>query len=256
LDNAKLEWVQAFFDNYYAPNNAVLTIAGDFEPDQAMELVRKYFGDAPAQKSIPPLDLTPPSEQTSERRESVTDPHAKTPGLFMAWRIPETRTAEHYALELAAMVLADGESSRLYELFVRNKAIARDVGAWTGDHPGPDNLTLMVLLTEKADLDAVEKSAQEQVELLGKRGPSAEELEKAKNRLRASFIFGIQSNMNRAIRLGEYEAMFGDARLLTRDLSGYLSVTPKAVQEAVAKYLTVPRRSVVQVKPTTAEEAR
>lgn len=255
LDNAKFEWVKAFHASYYAPNNAVLTVAGDFDPDEAVRLVRLYFGSIPAQPNIPPYTApaTVPA-QTSERSATVTDANAKTPGLFYAWAIPPTRTKPHYALELATMVLADGESSRLYQNFVRQKAVAREVAAWTSDQRGPDMLTLMVELTEKTPVANVRRLLDAEVADLGKRGPSAQELEKAKNRLRSMFIFGIQSNLNRAVKLGEFEVFWKDARLLTRELEAYLAITADDVKQAVAEHLVPARRNVIEVRPAGAPE--
>jgi predicted Zn-dependent peptidase len=249
LDEAKFEWVKRFHEQYYAPNNAVLTIAGDFDPDQAMALVREYFGDAKRQPDVPEFKAGEVPQQSAERRDELEDPHAKTPGVLYAWAIPKTRTPEHYALELAAMALTDGESSRLHQLLVRNRALARSVSGWTSDHPGPDDFTIMTLLTEKADVKQVERLLGEEIDKLAKQGPSAAELAKAKNRLRTHFIFGLQSNLTRAVRLGEFEVYYGDARLLTRELEQYLLVQPEDVKRAVARYLTPTRRNVVLVKP-------
>jgi predicted Zn-dependent peptidase len=249
LNQAKFDWVKAFHEQHYAPNNAVLTVAGDFDADQAMELIRNYFGDSKPQKRSTDFQPGTVPEQTAERREVMIDPHAKTPGLFWGWVIADTRSRDHYALELAAMVLADGESSRLHQLFVRDRALARDVSAWTSDHPGPDDLTLMVLFTEKADLKTVEQLLGTELDKLAKKGPDPNELSKSKNRLRTHFIFALQSNLERAIRLGEFESYYGDARLLTRELEQYLAITPDDVKRTVAKYLTPTRRTAIVVEP-------
>ncbi len=255
LDNARFEWVKDFHASYYAPNNAVLTIAGNFDTDEAMRLVREYFGPIPAQPDVPPYAPGEAPEQTAERSERLSDPNAHTPGLFYGFRIAKTRTPEHYALELAALLLADGESSRLYRTLVRERAVAREVTAWTEDQRGPDLLTLMVLLTEKADLKSVRQLVDREIGRLAERPPSAAELDKVKNRLRSSFIFGIQSNLNRAVRLGEFEVHWGDARLLTRELDHYLAVSPQAVSAAVKQYLIPARRSTIEVMPPGGAQA-
>jgi predicted Zn-dependent peptidase len=256
LEAAKFEWVKAFHERHYRPGNAVLSISGDFDPDNAMALVREYFGGAEAGPARPPRPPPAIPEQKAERREAMQDRHAKTPGLLMGWRIADTRTPEHYALELATMVLAHGESSRLHQLLVRDKALARTVSAWTDDTPGPDSLTLIALLTEKARLSEVEQLIGRELESLAAKGPKPEELEKAKNQLRTQVVFGMQSNLERATRLGEFEVYYGDARLLTRELDGYLAVKPEDVQRAVAQYLTAQRRSVVEVLPGAEESGR
>jgi predicted Zn-dependent peptidase len=257
LDAAKFEWVREFHDEYYAPNNAVLAIVGDFEPDRAMRLVREYFDDAKPAK-VPPYE--PPAEvpaQTSPRSADVHDANAKTPGLYFGWAIPPSRTDDHYALELAALMLGDGESSRLHQDLVRKSAVARSAFAWTEDHRGPDVLAMQILLTERADLTDVTSRVTKEIERLGTQGPTPQEMTKAKNRVKSHFIRGMQSNLHRATQIANYELFWGDARLLTREVDHYLAVTPEKIREVVQHYLTEARRSTVRVlPPSTGEGAK
>jgi predicted Zn-dependent peptidase len=254
LDAAKLEWIREFHDQYYGPNNAVLSISGDFDPDQAMQLVRQYFG--PASKAPVPT-YQPPTleEQTQPRSQQVSDESAHTPGVFLGWVIPPTREPEHYALELATLVLGGGESSRLHQLLVRERSWAQSVSLWTSDHRGPDLFALRVILSEQGKLANVTRALRQQIDELGRQGPSAAELEKAKNQLLSYFLFGLEDNIARARQLGSYELYYGDARLLTRELERYQKVTATQVQQAVAKYLTLARQSQVTVEPTQAPAA-
>jgi zinc protease len=249
LDAAKFEWVKEFHQSYYAPNNAVLSIVGDFDPDQAMSLVRLYFGDAQAQPNVPEYSPPEPEHAEAPRAADVEDVNAQTPGLYLGWMIPPARDEEHYALELAALLLGDGESSRLHQRLVRGDAVARSAHAWTRDRRGPDMLALQILLTERSDLEAVERTVLREVEGLGQRGPSSDELAKAKRRVAAYFVKGLQSNMHRAAELANFELFYGDARLLTRELERYQAVTEDEVRQAVRKYLASQRRSTVRVLP-------
>jgi predicted Zn-dependent peptidase len=248
LDNAKFDWVRNFHRAYYAPNNAVLSIAGDFDADEAMQLVKQYFAGA---KPVATPAHTPPPlpAQTAERRARVEDQNAKTPGLYYGWVIPAARTPEHYALELAAMVLSDGESSRLHQRLVRDRAVLRSVSAWTSGHRGPDLFTVMATLTSQANLPVIHRELDRALAQLSTEGPSPAELDRLKNRMRTRYLFGLESNLSRAARLGEFEVFWGDARLLTRELDAYLAVTREQLQSAVAKYLTAARRNVVEVIP-------
>jgi len=251
LDAAKLEWVKTFYDSHYAPKNAVLTVAGDFDRDEAVKLARQYFGTidkpVPARAALPemPAKVTP-------RKDVVKDTNAKTPGFYFGFLIPKSRTAEHYALELATSILADGDSSRLERLLVRERAVAQQVSAGTHDYVGADELIISAVLTETAKLPAVEKLIENEIEKLAKQPPSAAELAKVKRRIRSSFVFGLQTNLSRATQLGQFESYFGDARLLTRELSHYQAVTAEDVQNAVKKYLGAERRQLVEVLPVEA----
>ncbi|MGC4090498.1 MAG: pitrilysin family protein [Polyangiaceae bacterium] len=252
LDVAKLEWVNEFYQTYYVPNNAVLTIAGDFETDRALELARKYFGSAP-KREVPTFvaaAVTPPANgAAATRREIVEDKNVNSAGIFWSFRIPPNRSTDHYALELAALLLGDGESSRLYQKLVRDRPLLQRVGAWTNDRRGPDQLGISGILTEKGKVDEIERAFEAELEKLRKTPPTAEELARVKARLKHDFVFGLQSNARRAIRLGEYEVFFGDARLLTRELSLYLAVTAEDIRRVSNEYLKPEKRFAVEVRP-------
>ncbi len=254
LEAAKLEWVQAFYDRHYAAKNAVLTVAGDFDRDEAVQLARYYFGsiDKPTTPRAPLPDMP---EQVTARKDTVRDANAKTPGFFFGYLIPRSRTPEHYALEVAVALLADGESSRLERLLVRDRAVAQRVSAWTRDYVGADELAISAVLTEKATLPQVQQLVQGEIDRLAKQPAPAAELDKVKRRIRSAFVFGLQTNLSRATRLGEYESYYGDARLLARELSQYQAVTGAEVQSAVKKYLGVERRQLVEVLPVEAPAA-
>ncbi|HWA78018.1 MAG TPA: pitrilysin family protein [Polyangiaceae bacterium] len=257
LDAAKLEWVADFYKSHYAPNNAVLAIAGDFDTDQALELVRKYFGPA-EKRQVPPFvsPTTPKDSGTLARREVVEDKNTNTPGILWGYRIPPARSPDHYALELAALLLSDGESSRLYQKLVRDRAILQQVAAWTDDRRGPDMFGLMGVLTEKAKLEDVERAFEAELDRLRKTPPSAAELARVKARLKHDFVFALQSNGTRSTRLGEYEVFFGDARILARELGFYLAVTPEDVKRVSNEYLRSDSRFAIEVRPARAPGAK
>ncbi len=254
LDAAQLDWVRAFHDAYYAPNHAVLAIAGDFDPEEAMALVHRYFDSAkPAE--APKYDPGTMPEQVTPREEVTTDAHAKLPAVIDGWAIPKSREPDHYALELAGMVLTDGESSRLYRSLVRERGVAVEVQAGTNDFRGPDWFELECKLSSTAKVPDVERLLEGALADLGSKGPSQAELDKVKTRLATSFLLGLQSNFSRAQKLAEYELYWGDADLLLRELPRYLAVTREEVQHAVAKYLVKDRRSRVEVRPAGAGDA-
>lgn len=255
LDAAKLPWIREFHHSYYAPNNAVLSVTGDFDPEQAMAYVRKYFSDAkPTQ--IPAYQPGEMAAQTAQRAATVEDVNARTPGLFNAWPIPPNRTPEHYALEMASVMLGVGETSLLHQSLVRDIAVARSALSWTLDRRGPDLFSIRVLLSDGAKVEDAQAAVDKLIERLRAEGPSAEELDKARNRLKSFFIFGLQDNMSRATELANYELFTGDARNLNTELDRYLAVTAAQVQAAVQKYLTPEARNVLTVLPTAASESK
>ncbi|HEX3596174.1 MAG TPA: pitrilysin family protein, partial [Polyangiaceae bacterium] len=249
LDAAKFEYVAAFHDEYYGPDNAVLTIAGDFDPDEAMRLIREDFGNAVRRKTAPVFSPPPLPEQKAERHAELTDTNAKTPGLLEAWTIPPSRTPEHYALELASTILGGGESSRLYQRLVRGDAQAQSVSIGTDDQRGPDFIMLKAVQTERGKLSTVSQTVDAELAKLAAQGPTPAEVDKAKSQVVSQFVFGLESNLHRATELGQFEVFWGDARLLSREVEQYEAVTAAQIKDAVAKYLVKSRRSTVTVMP-------
>jgi predicted Zn-dependent peptidase len=253
LDAAELGWVRAFHQAYYAPNNAILSIVGDFDEAEALALVRKYFSDAKP-TAVPKLELPPVPEQTAPRSVVVEDTHAKLPALFEGWVIPKTGEPDHYAMELAAMLLGDGESSRLHRALVRERSLAIEAEAQTDDYRGPDMFEVVVKLASGAKIDEVQKLVDSQLGDVARLGPTDEEMKKLRARIQSHFLLGLQSNFARAQRLAEFELYRGDAALLNAELDKYLAVTKDDIKRVVGKYLTPNRRSIVEVKPGAGEK--
>ena len=256
LDAAKLDQVGDFFAHHYGPNNAVLSIAGDFDPAQALVLVHRYF-DGAAKIPATPFEAVVFPEQTSQRTAVVKDDNARTPGLFYGWAIPANRTADHYALEVAAYLLGQGESSRLHQLLVRDKEVALSASAGTDDRRGPDIFTINVKLAEGKKTADVASLVEAEVKNLSTRGPTDAEIEKARRQIQTGLVVSIQSNGARARRLADYELFSGDASQFNGELAKYLAVTKDDVKRVATQYLGPTRRSIVETYPaeTAAKEA-
>jgi predicted Zn-dependent peptidase len=249
LDRAQISWVRDFHARYYVASNAVLTIAGGFDADEAMRWVHEYFDDAltaAAPVFSPPP--TPPAPSTETRLEAA-DKNAKTPALMFGWRIAPHQNEMHASLELLARILADGESSLLYESLVRDKAWARNVSAYTYDHSGPDAFIVSIELTEKAKLDVVEGYVRKTLNSLATSSTDAPRLDRALQRAKSSFLFDLQSNQSRANTFGEYEVIFGDARVVFTDLERLLSVTPEDIRHAASQFVSPTTQTIVRVTP-------
>jgi len=248
LDGAKLEWVREFFTTHYTPSNAVLVIAGGFEKDEALSLVERYFGPLRGKGARPPRPV-PAAPEARSARERVTDDNAKTPCLYFGWLIPPSHTPEHYALEVAAMLLGDGESARLHQSLVRTRALALETRAFTRDFEGPDLFGVQAILSEKAKLGEVERELDREIQRLRTRPATEAELARAKQRIKSGFVFGLQTSLNRAVELGQYELFLGDARKFAEELYRYQRVTAADVRSAVERYLGPSTRVVVEVMP-------
>jgi predicted Zn-dependent peptidase len=199
---------------------------------------------------VPRFAPAPVPPQTKVRTAVIEDPHAELPALLAGWIIPASHEPDHYALVLAAMLLGDGESSRLRRAFVRERGLAIEVAAQTGDRRGPDMFEVVVKMAGGGGrIDHVTRLLEAELGDLARRGPTAAEMTKLRNRIRARFLLGLQSNFARAQELAEMELYRGDATLLNVELDKYLAVTSSDVARVVAEHLTTSRRSLVEVKP-------
>jgi predicted Zn-dependent peptidase len=176
LDAATLEDVQRFFRTYYAPNNAVLAIAGDLEETQALEWVRKHFGDIPPQEPPQPVDVSEP-ERGQEKRATYTDRLANLPAIAMAWKVPPRHSPERYALALLDRILFGGESARLHQRLVKRQKSALAVSGGLEDRRGPGLFTSFVVFKPDRDFEHVERSVYAEIEQIraDARAPACEE---------------------------------------------------------------------------------
>ncbi|MCA9574964.1 MAG: insulinase family protein [Sandaracinaceae bacterium] len=251
LDAATLPDVQAFFDAYYPPNNAVLSISGDFDPAEAMVLVRQYFGDIPS-RPVPAYEPGPIAPQTGEIVESMTDPLAPFPAFHVDYRIPPSREADHYALEMLGLILGDGESSRLYRILVKEREICQQLHVGTDDQRGPDLFSVFGIMAGTHQPAEARQVVYEQLESIAQTGVTNRELQKARNRVASYFVFGIQSSLDRAQRLAEFEMYYGNAELLRTEIDHYNAVTLADIQRVAQQYFGPTQRTVLDVLPPAA----
>ena len=250
LDAASLEDVKQFFRTYYAPNNAVLTIAGDLEPDQARRWAERYFGGIPANPSIPPLgDLSLPPTLGEERRETVYD-RIPLPRIYFGFRAPVFGDERLDALDVAGQVLAGGKGSRLYRRLVRDERIAQDVALFSLGFVGGGSMTAgWATVRPGVQVDDVEKAYLEELERLGREGPTDDELARAHALVETQELGALQHVEERADRLSMYATLFDDPGWINRQLGRYLSVTGDRVREAAAATFRKDNRVVMTYLP-------
>jgi zinc protease len=253
LLDAPLTAVQDFFDAYYAPNNAVLSIAGDFDSTEVLAQVAKYFGDIPSRgrPEFKPGELSP---QSGERAEVLTDALAQLPAFHVAYHIPADREPDHYPLDLLSIALGDGESSRLYQELVKKRELLQSLNVGTDSRRGPDLFSVWAVAAQGKSVKTARDVIYVELAKLAKTGLSPRELEKAKNRVRSSFVFGLSSTLDRAQVLGQFELYFGNAELLKSELDKYLAVTNEDIKRVAGKYFSINNRTVLDVVPSPARE--
>ena len=248
LDAATIDDVREFFRIYYAPNNAVLTIAGDFERDEVRRLVELYFTDISSQPSPPPVDVSEPTE-VAALQETFYDKLAPAPAFVLGWKIPARRTPEFYALSLASELLFEGDSSRLYQKLVKGDESVVSIQGGLDERRGPSALYIFALPKPGEDVATIRKQIFDEIRRLSTDGPTEPEMEKLRNSLCNDAVRGRQSTMYRAQRLSEYTLYDGDPNVFDAELDHYLSVTADQIKTVVNKYLNVDNRVVLDIVP-------
>lgn len=248
LERAPLSAVQEFWQVFYAPNNAVLALAGDFDVERAMALIRRFFGSIEPRR-IPRYEPPDLPAQTRARVDTIQDPLAEKPAFHLAWHIPPSREPDHYALELLALALGSGNSSRLYRKLVKDEELLQSISVATDDRRGPDLFSVFALLAGEHTPDEVRPRIYAEIESIAREGLSERELQKLRNRLRSIFVFGLQSNLSRAQQLAEFELYWGNAELLRSELDRYLAVTQADIRRVAGQYFTETNRTVLEVVP-------
>jgi zinc protease len=230
LTAASLEDVEHFFATYYTPDNAVLSIAGDFDPAEARSLVRQYFGPIPRGNGKPPLpDMSLPKRFGTWLRGRVPD-DVMLPRLFLAFRSPVFGSEEYYAASVASAVLGMGKSSRLQRVLVRERQVASEATAFTFDlSKGADLLVLDVTARPDTTTETLERETANIVDAMREGPISSDEVARAIALIETMFVTLMQSAGERADKLSMFATYFGDPSLVNEQVERYRAVTPQQV---------------------------
>jgi zinc protease len=253
LDAATIDDIREFFRIYYAPNNAVLSIVGDFDSAEARGLVEKYFATIPAQPVPPSVDVSEP-EYVAVTNEMFPDPLAPAPAFVLGWKVPPRRTRDFYALSLAGTLLFEGDSSRLYQQLVKGDESVISIEGGLDERRGPSALYIFALPKPGKQADEIRGRIFDEIKRIAADGPTGEEMEKLRNSLCNDAVRGRQSSMYRAQRLAEFALYDSDPRLIDSELDHYLSITAADIKDAVSRYLDVENRVVLDIIPAAAEQ--
>jgi zinc protease len=247
---ATLEEVQDFFRTYYTPNNAVLTLAGDFDPEDARQRVEAWFADIPPGPPIPPVDARL-SPLGGERRDFLPrDVHL--PRLYIGFRAPAYGQRLWYAGDLLCSVLSAGKSSLLYQDLVYDRQIAQDVGIYVS--PYEEVATLMMIATARPGvrIETLEQALFEHLERAAAAPPAAEDFERALNRTLTEHYGALQKLENRADFLSQCATYFDDPGAAAREVERYREIAPEDLRAFADRYCVESERVVVAVVPQDA----
>ena len=247
---ATLDEVRAFFRTYYAPNNAVLTLAGDFEPAAALDRVEAWFGEIPAGPPLPPLPAAvgAPPPLRGERRAVIED-DVRLARIYMGWRTPAFGQRLWYAADLLAAVLAAGKSSRLYRDLVYERQIAQDVSAYVNPFEAVGDFMVIATARPGVEPAAVEAAIGDHLARAAAAPPTAEELAGARRRILTEYWTSLELLSNRADSLSQFTTYFDDPGRLAGETDRYRDLAAAELQDLAARFLVPDVRAVVTVVP-------
>ena len=239
LNAATLEDVQLWFKTYYGPNNAVLSLAGDINVDEAKKIVTKYFGDIPPGPS-PIKKKKWIAKRSGEKREIMYDrvPNAR---IYKVWNTPEIGSPEHAHFELLASLLTGGKNSALYQELVYKRQLATSVSAFYYDREIAGQFWIAVDLANGRSLDDLEDAMDKALSDFIKKGPSAKRLKNTKTSIRASSIKGLQrvgGFGGKSDLLAYSEVYSGNPGAYLEFINGIMEITNKEIKETANTWLT------------------
>jgi len=256
LSAASLDDVAQFFATYYTPDNAVLSIAGDFDSTEARRLVTEYFGPIASGKkrpALPPMDLPP---VFGERLREVVYDNVSLPRLFMAFRSPVFGSEQYYAANVASAVLGMRKGSRLQRSLVRERQVAADAGAFTFDlAKGTDLLVVDVTARPETSVARLEEEVEREIDVIHRDGVTEIEVKRAVALIETDLLASLQTAGERADRLSMFATYFRKPELINEQADRYRSVTTKRVNDVVSERLGGDNRASLLYVPKEGVEA-
>jgi len=253
IENWKVEDLQAFYGQYYAPNNAVMFVVGAVEPDAVFALADRYLAPLQAQPAPPPVTTKEPPQLGERRFKVIRD--AQTPLLAMAWHAAAAPERESRVMEVLLAILGAGDSSRLHQRLVEREQAAVQVGSQLDAGIDPGLAWAFAIVPPGGDVTKTERLIDEEIARLAKDGPTAAELAKARNQALAGFWRGLETIDGKAQALGTYEVFHGDYRKLFDAAAIYEGITADDVRNAAATVLRAENRTVGILEPRPAADA-
>jgi zinc protease len=247
---ARIDEVREFFRTYYHAANASLAIAGDIDSGEVLDLVQGYFGDLPAGPKLKPVHPDPVT--LSDETRLLLEDRVELPRIYIAWMSPAMFADDDADLDLAADILANGKTSRLYRRLVYEQRIATDVSAAQNSREVTGFLQVAATAAPGHTLAELDQAIVEEVERLASEGPSDDEIERGRVQAEAQFVFRLQSIGGfggKSDQLNAYNVFLDDPNYFDRDLARYQRVTRQSIQSAVERYLATPRRVALSVVP-------
>jgi predicted Zn-dependent peptidase len=261
LDAAKIHDVEAFFKHYYAPNNAVMAVAGDVTPAEVFAKVEKYFGGIEPRPVPPKPDLTE-APQTAERRSTEQDALARVPAIAIGYRMPPRHSHDAVVGALVGELLHNGQASLLYQALVKDKKVAVEVQGGVNfvfgnpfEYDGPTLLASFIIYPPNLKADDVLTAYDAVMSNLVTQGPSPASLARISAKMQSDWYSNMEAPIDRASLLSHATLLDGSPERVNEIPGELARVTPEEVRAFTAKYLTRTNRTIIDRVPAPASGA-
>ncbi len=253
IDQATLDEFMDFYKTYYVPNNATLTVVGDFDVDEAKEWIEEYFGSIPkgTREMNRPTVVEP--KQTAEVRDTVYD-NIQLPLVLFAYHVPEKNGKDYYPLQMLNTLLSSGKSSRMNKNIVDKKQLALNSGAFNFALEDPGLFVMFSIANAGVTADELEAAMNEEIEKVKNEIVGEHEFKKLQNQVESDFVQSNASIAGIAASLADYYNFFHDTNLINTELEKYLEVTREDIQRVAKEYLTPENRVVLYYLPKSEEK--
>lgn len=248
LDSAEEKDYKLFYETYYVPNNAVLSIAGDLDIEQTKMLIKKYFSTIPKGKTPPAVTIVEPA-MAGEIRDTVYDDKAPLPAVLIGYRTPERNNPDYYAISLMNQVLSTGKSSRMNKVLIDEKGVAVQAISFPSFTQDPGLSMALALVKPGNDLKEVERLIDVEVGKLQTDLISEREFQKIRNQVESNEISGYGTMSGIAESLANYEMYQGDANLINTEVTKYMAVTREDIRRVAKKYYSKDNRVILYWLP-------
>lgn len=260
LDAAKIEDVQKFYEQYYSPNNAVLAVVGDVNPDDVYAKIEKYFGGIAARPMPPRANVEEPP-QKAERRAAETDKLAKVPALAIGYRMPSRHSPDALAGAIAGDLLHNGQASRLYQALVKDKQVALSVDGGVNwplgtpyEYNGPTLMTSFIVYPPNISEDQVIAAYDAAIKDLIEKGPSQHDLDRIVAKMKSDWYGNLEIPISRASALSHAVLFDGNFDSVYQIPDELAEVTPARVRAFAAEYLVSTNRTIMNRTPAAGED--
>ena len=261
LDAANIQDVQSFYEQYYAPNNAVLAVVGDVKSDEVFQKIEKYFGAIPERK-VPPKPNLLEKPQTAERRFTQDDKLATLPALGIGYRMPPKSPHESVVAAVTGELLHNGQASRLYQYLVKEKQVAVEVQGGVNwplgtflEYSGPTLMTSFIVYPANLKGNDVVTAYDTAIEALTRTGPKPDELERIRNKMRSDWYDQLETPLGRASALAHAALLDGDPLRVYAVPDEINKVTPEEVRAFAVKYLVKTNRTIIDRVPAAKSDS-